>query len=409
MFHLQDFSAYSSQLFESRTLSWPQRLSDDQNWSTLEAMGFKEVDRATRPRTRPDSFLVEAPDGKLFILTKAGYVRRPIPYPHARGMGISLSLGGADLPLMLIYLMKRYKPYFKRKIGRHPTPEEYKILDQIENTWKAELKARGLEATSGLSEDQVKYLEYVCWGSWSINPTTGRIDVIGDVDLDLGKKKALRFFLGKIDLSKTHQDMGIQFGDVKGSYSTSGRSLTSLQGAPQTVGGDFWCNNNRLTSLVGAPQTVTKNFYCSFNLLTSLAGAPQTVGGDFRCGGNKLSSLGGAPQTVKGSFFCDEFQLSPGQWNPKGWVQVLKEGTPAARRLVLTLPDFGAQFWLNRLKGDLKQDGQTLLQLADLWQSPGWEEEQARLQQELDPGQLRAIQALRGKLAYVDPWQDFKL
>ena len=76
---------------------------------------------------------------------------------------------------------------------------------------------------------------------------------------------------------------------------------------------------------------------------------------------------------------------------------------------MLTLPAFDAQFWLGRLKGDLKQDGQTLLQLADLWQSPGWEEVQARLQQELDASQLRAIQALRGKLAYVNPWQDFKM
>ena len=238
---------------------------------------------------------------------------------------------------------------------------------------------------------------------------------------------------------------------VGGGFTCAGNRLTSLEGAPQTVGGGFYCANNLLTSLVGTPQTVEGGFSCSNNLLTSLVGAPQqvegnfdcyhnqltdlegapkTVGGDFRCYNNLLTSLAGAPQTVEGYFFCyinqltslagapltvtgnfwsDAFDLGPGQWNPAGWVQVLREGDPAARRLVLTLPAFDAQFWLNRLKGDLKQDGQTLLQLADLWQSPGWEEEQARLQQKLDPGQLRAIQALRGKLAYVDPWQDFKL
>ena len=111
---------------------------------------------------------------------------------------------------------------------------------------------------------------------------------------------------------------------------------------------------------------------------------------------------------------CDAFKLIPGEWNPIGWIQLLIKGEPAARELVVTMPIknmpiFDAQFWLGRLKGDLKQDGQTLLQLADLWGREGWKEVQAQLQQELDPAQLRVIQALRGKLAYVDPWQDFRL
>ena len=36
-------------------------------------------------------------------------------------------------------------------------------------------------------------------------------------------------------------------------------------GAPQSVGGDFWCYNNLLTTLVGAPQSVGRGFYCYRN------------------------------------------------------------------------------------------------------------------------------------------------
>lgn len=149
MLHLQDFNSFLTQIFESNVGTWVQSLSEDPRWSTMQDMGFKEVNRSTRPGTRSDSFLVEAPDGKLFILTKAGYVRRPGTPKY--GMGISNSVDAEDLPAMLIYLMERYKPYFKRKIGRSPSPEEIKILDQIENLKKAEEKKRGLGRSSSPS------------------------------------------------------------------------------------------------------------------------------------------------------------------------------------------------------------------------------------------------------------------
>ena len=266
-----------------------------------------------------------------------------------------------------------------------------------------------------LSKRQEAFLDRHTRGTWSLNPATGLVDVQGKFDCSGRGLESL---------------YGIQFGQVTGDFWCNSNLLTSLagapqkvggsfffvrnqltdlEGAPQTVGGEFKCYCNQLTSLAGAPQTVGGGFDCDYNRLTDLAGAPQKVRKDFQCSGNLLTSLVGAPQTVGRYFYCDEFRIGPGQWNPAGWVQVLREGDPAVRRLVLTLPAFDAQFWLGRLKGDLKQDGQTLLQLADLWGREDWEEEQARLQQELDPGQLRVIQALRGKLAYVDPWQDFKL
>ncbi|MBQ7632849.1 MAG: hypothetical protein IJS88_01885, partial [Alphaproteobacteria bacterium] len=93
--------------------------------------------------------------------------------------------------------------------------------------------------------------------------------------------------------------------------------LTSLQGAPQEVGGSFRCENNQLTSLEGAPQKVGGYFSCQNNQLTSLQGAPQEVGGSFLCNNNQLTSLEGAPQEVGGHFLCQNNQLTSLQGAPQ--------------------------------------------------------------------------------------------
>jgi len=192
---------------------------------------------------------------------------------------------------------------------------------------------------------------------------------------------------------------------VDGYFSCASNLLTSLVGAPQTVGGSFYCENNQLTTLEGAPQTVDGDFSCGRNQLTSLVGAPQTVGGHFSCVYNRLTTLEGAPQTVDGVFSCDAFRLKQGEWNPSGWLKILSTGKDAARKLILTLPFFDSDFWLQRLSGDLKKDGQVLLQLAALWEEPSWAGQRREIEQRLSPEQLRAIKVLRTKLGYVNPWQ----
>ena len=85
-------------------------------------------------------------------------------------------------------------------------------------------------------------------------------------------------------------------------------SLTSLEGAPKEVTGSFYCNNcTSLTSLEGAPEKVKYGFNCeSCTSLTSLEGAPKEVGGAFLCGYyNSLVSLKGAPTTVR-HFSCND-------------------------------------------------------------------------------------------------------
>ena len=69
--------------------------------------------------------------------------------------------------------------------------------------------------------------------------------------------------------------------------------LTSLEGAPLHIGGNFWCTDNKLTSLEGAPKIVGGEFICSFNMLTSLEGIHnqiKKIGGSFACENNPIKS-----------------------------------------------------------------------------------------------------------------------
>ena len=92
----------------------------------------------------------------------------------------------------------------------------------------------------------------------------------------------------------------------KGDLDLSNMNLTKLPDILKdiTVRGNFYCGNNNLTSLEGAPKSVGASFACSNNKLTSLQCDHITVGGDFYCSFNKLTSLDGAPKTVGGNFHC---------------------------------------------------------------------------------------------------------
>ena len=107
---------------------------------------------------------------------------------------------------------------------------------------------------------------------------------------------------------------------ITGDFDCSGSNqLTSLEGAPKSVGGYFNCSDNQLTSLEGVPKSVGGNFYCSSNQLTSLEGAPKSVGGDFDCYNNNLTSLEGVPKSVGGNFYCSKNQLTSLEGAPQNF------------------------------------------------------------------------------------------
>jgi hypothetical protein len=130
------------------------------------------------------------------------------------------------------------------------------------------------ENVGELTPEQVKWLNKCTEGTWKINPQTGLVDVNGIFDC-------------------SEQDLtdfkGVRFGVVGWRFLCTNNQLTSLEGAPQEVGGWFNCADNQLTSLEGAPQRVGGGFNCADNQLTTLEGAPQEVGGLFSCADNPVS------------------------------------------------------------------------------------------------------------------------
>ena len=136
------------------------------------------------------------------------------------------------------------------------------------------------------------------------NEATGLYDCDGDVKVDK-------------DLVSPDGKLIVKFGVVKGDFDCIGNKLTSLEGAPQEVGGRFNCGANNLTSLEGAPQKVGGGFYCHDNKLISLNGSPKKVGGGFYCYVNQLTSLEGAPYEVGGNFECFSSRLTSLEGSPQ--------------------------------------------------------------------------------------------
>ena len=102
-----------------------------------------------------------------------------------------------------------------------------------------------------------------------------------------------------------------------GDFICTNNNLTSLEGAPEIVGGDFDVGRNRLTLLRWAPQKVWGSFDCGRNNITSLQWAPQEVWGDFRCHCNNITSLQWAPKEVFGFFDCSDNNLTDLGWTPQ--------------------------------------------------------------------------------------------
>ena len=66
-------------------------------------------------------------------------------------------------------------------------------------------------------------------GTWTINQETGLVDVEGNFACS---DQGLEGF------------KGVRFGAITGNFNCSNNSLTTLEGAPQKVGGDFDCSYN---------------------------------------------------------------------------------------------------------------------------------------------------------------------
>lgn len=98
--------------------------------------------------------------------------------------------------------------------------------------------------------------------------------------------------MGDLTLRRAKLTSLVGLPGIGGAIDLGGNQLTSLEGSPSVVNGDFSCQGNKLTNLKGAPEKVYGNFNCVENFkLASLEGAPKKILGDFDCYSTDLTSL----------------------------------------------------------------------------------------------------------------------
>ena len=95
---------------------------------------------------------------------------------------------------------------------------------------------------------------------------------------------------------------------VNGEFRFSGTKITSLEGCPEEVGGYFDCSVTNIDSLKGCSQRIKRSFSCSYTDISSLEGCPQIINGAFFCNGTKITSFEGGPRKV-GSLNCSDCKL----------------------------------------------------------------------------------------------------
>ena len=149
----------------------------------------------------------------------------------------------------------------------------------------------------------------------------------------------------------------------KGNFDCFDNNLTSLDGAPVSVGGNFDCFDNNLTSLDRAPVSVGGNFGCSYNKLTSLAGAPSSVGGYFACSDNQLTSLSGIHKIIKkmkGGFYARGNPIKShvlGLLMIPGCTKVELSNKKVEKILNKYLPNTGGNQWVMQCQTELIEAG----------------------------------------------------
>jgi len=133
---------------------------------------------------------------------------------------------------------------------------------------------------------------------------------LGGQSVSMGKSGRL-VVTGSLKFPLSTRKVEAAFESVHGDFDCSGTSITSLSGAPQYVGGSFYCYDcESIASLEGGPQFVSRHVYVNNTSLATLKGAPHTVGGTFSCHSTPLTSLEGAPQTVGGSVSCHSTKIT---------------------------------------------------------------------------------------------------
>lgn len=167
-----------------------------------------------------------------------------------------------------------------------------------------------------------RFLSYLEIENYDIHPD-GTVDVLSSV-----------LFRSKIQDKKLPIKFGVVHGDVyvltdfeslEGFPQScdslyvnfSPISLTSLDGCPKNVMGDFDIVSTPITSLIGGPEFVGGYFDCSSTQITSFEGSPKEVVGWFDCSNTGITDLTGCPQKIEGELITWDNDLTSFMGGPK--------------------------------------------------------------------------------------------
>ncbi len=138
-----------------------------------------------------------------------------------------------------------------------------------------------------------------------------KVNVKGNVNLVYLPQGERRLFLRphtKKSFASRHKmqfrHIPIKFNIVTGSFDASCNNLQKMKWAPKIVGQDYIVTHNKIKTLANMPKKIGRNIWFRSNCLTSLQGAPKIVYGEFDVAFNySLKTLLGAPKEVRGR--CD--------------------------------------------------------------------------------------------------------
>lgn len=271
---------------------WPTDWKDMPEWERLVELGFRDTTNPLQAKNQTimldNARIPIYPAG--IVLQKSGYIR---------DKGVTSGF------------IKNYNP--------SGNPYSLKtIFDYLIDRYEKEVNKRVRSEKHGpLSDEAINQLLLWC-KDFVWNPNTESVDVKGDVN---------------IKVSNFNQEIldEIKFGRVLGNFLCGSLDLTNLNFAPDFVGKDFNCSHNLLTSLEGSPKEVRGNFtiYSNGRKIKNLMGSPRKIGQNFMIGfgveSDCLESLVGAPEEVDGNFNLSDSTgtvifIDSGKWGFEGFI-----------------------------------------------------------------------------------------
>lgn len=191
------------------------------------------------------------------------------------GGRISNDISSSGLDEALLNLWKRFVSITVREDQTLTRKKfaEWINLDSNKDIYKKNLKISDLElmykktliegrreASKGLTDDQIMWLNSVIKGKWKLD-NNNLIEVKGEIVINSEKIE--------VPISKCSYDF------------STGWNLESLEGMPKEVGGNVFIQTDKIKNLVNSPEEIVISLTISSDL-NSLKGMPKKVGGRLR-------------------------------------------------------------------------------------------------------------------------------